>query len=185
MPEAELSLHFVRPLNQAGIRYIVGGGVASMLYGEPRFTNDVDLVVFLRPDDIPRFASAYPFPEYYLPPTEVIAAEIARAEKGQFNALHNPSGFKADLFLTGRDELNAWAFRNARKMEFKGETLFLAPPEYVIIRKLEYLRDGGSDKHVRDIRTMLRVSDELIDRKELAAWIRERGLEDQWRRISA
>lgn len=51
MPEAELSLLFLRPLNQLGVRYIIG--VAAILYGEPRFTDDLDLVVFLRHNDIP------------------------------------------------------------------------------------------------------------------------------------
>jgi hypothetical protein len=40
MPEPELSLLFVRPLNQIGARYIICGSVASILYGEPRLTND-------------------------------------------------------------------------------------------------------------------------------------------------
>jgi hypothetical protein len=47
MPEVELFLLFVRPLQLAGIRYIVTGSVASIFYGEPRLTLDVDLVVFL------------------------------------------------------------------------------------------------------------------------------------------
>ena len=54
MPEPELSLLFVRPLNQIGARYIVSGSVASILYGEPRLTNDVDFVIFLRDTDIVR-----------------------------------------------------------------------------------------------------------------------------------
>jgi hypothetical protein len=54
MPEPELSLLFVRPLNLIGARYIVSGSVASTLYGEPRLTNDVDFVVFLRGPDIRR-----------------------------------------------------------------------------------------------------------------------------------
>lgn len=47
MPEAELSLLFIRPLNQIGARYIVSGSVAAILYGEPRLTHDVDFVIFL------------------------------------------------------------------------------------------------------------------------------------------
>ena len=46
MPEPELSLLFVRPLNQLGVRYLVSGSVAAILYGEPRLTRDVDCVVF-------------------------------------------------------------------------------------------------------------------------------------------
>ncbi|MFA6543399.1 MAG: hypothetical protein WCS99_03175 [Limisphaerales bacterium] len=78
MPEAELSLLFLRPLNQLGLRYMVGGSVAAILYGEPRFTNDVDVVVFLRLEDIPRLTEAFPQPSFYVPPAGIIAAEIAR-----------------------------------------------------------------------------------------------------------
>ncbi len=183
MPEAELSLLFLRPLNRLGIRYIVGGGVAAILYGEPRFTNDLDLVVFLRHSDIPRLIEAFPAPEFYVPPPEVIAAEIERPEKGQFNLIHADTGFKADIYTTGRDDFNAWAFRNVGRIEFTGETITLAPPEYVIVRKLEFFREGGSDKHLRDIRTMLNVSPQRINQADLAEWVRRRGVEAEWRKV--
>ena len=67
MPEAELSLLFVRPLNQLGLRYVIGGSVAAMLYGEPRFTNDVDVVLFLRVEDIRRMQEAFPSPSSTFP----------------------------------------------------------------------------------------------------------------------
>ena len=185
MPEAELSLMFLRPMNRLGLRYIVSGGIASILYGEPRFTNDVDLVAFLRHDDIQRLGEAFPSPDFYVPPAEVIAAEIARPEKGQFNLIHVPTGFKADIYTTGRDDFNAWAFRHARSMDFGGETIAVAPMECVIVRKLEYFREGGSDKHLRDIRGMLNVSGDQIDRAALDEWIVRRGLQAEWRRASA
>ena len=183
MPEAELSLLFLRPLNRLGIRYIVGGGVAAILYGEPRFTNDLDLVAFLRPDDIPRLIKAFPTPEFYVPPPAAIAAEIARPEKGQFNLIHADTGFKADIYTTGRDDFNAWAFRNAGKTEFTGVTITLAPPEYVIVRKLEFYREGGSDKHLRDIRTMLNVSSQRISQADLQEWIQRRGVRAEWEKV--
>jgi len=49
MPENELFLLFVRRLNDAGIRYVIGGSLAAIFYGEPRLTNDVEHTVFLRP----------------------------------------------------------------------------------------------------------------------------------------
>ncbi len=60
----------------------------------------------------------------------------------------------------------------------------LAPPEYVIVRKLEYYREGGSEKHLRDIRSMLAVSGEQIDRASLREWIERRGLQTEWRLVS-
>lgn len=183
MPEAELSLVFLRPLNQLGFRYIVSGGVASILYGEPRFKNDVDLLLYLRREDIRRLIEAFPSSEFYVPPEELIAAECARSPHGQFNLLHNATGFKADIFSTGRDEFNAWGFRNSRTVEFQGELIRLAPPEYVIVRKLEYFREGGSDKHLRDIRGMLSISGEQIDRAALGEWIKVQGVEKEWKKI--
>jgi hypothetical protein len=93
MPEPELSLIFVRPLNRFGFRYVVSDSVAAILYGEPRLTNDVDFVVFLWQADIVRLQEAFPSPEFYVPPPEVISSEIARPTKGQFNVIHADTGF--------------------------------------------------------------------------------------------
>jgi hypothetical protein len=185
MPELELFLLFVRPFNRAGIRYVVGGSVAAIFYGEPRLTNDVDFVAFLNEADIRRLPEIFPPTDFYLPPAEAIATEVAREQRGHFNIIHMNTSFKADVYPTGRDELNAWAFRNKRRIEFQGEPLVLAPPEYVIVRKLEYFREGGSDKHLRDIRAMLAVSGDQLDRAALNKWIARRGLEAEWQKVSS
>lgn len=185
MPEPELSLLFVRPLNRLGICYVVSGSVAAILYGEPRLTNDVDFVAFFQEADIARLPQVFPSPDFYVPPAAVIAAEIARPEKGQFNVIHTDTGFKADFYTAGSDELNAWALRHSRRLEYRNEPIIVAPPEYVIVRKLEYFREGGSDKHLRDIRAMLAVSGDQMDREALADWIHRRQLETEWKKASA
>lgn len=185
MPQGELFLIFVRRFNEAGLRYVIGGSVAAIFYGEPRFTNDVDMLAFLSDTDIRRLPDIFPSPDFYVPPLEVITAEVARGERGHFNIIHSATTFKADVYPTGRDELNAWAFRNKRTVEFEGETLVLAPPEYVIVLKLEYFREGGSEKHLRDIRAILNVSGELLDRDALHDWITRRGVAAEWRKVSA
>src|SRR5262245_17450584 len=98
MSEAELFLLFVRPLNHANIQYIIGGSVAATYYGEPRLTHDVDIVVVLRRPEIERLPVIFPEPDFYLPPTEVIAGEVARGSRGHFNIIHAATGFKADLY---------------------------------------------------------------------------------------
>jgi len=183
MPEPNLIALFVRPLARLQTRYLVSGSVAAMLYGEPRLTHDIDLVVFLRDEDLRRLPEAFPPAQFYLPPVEVMAAEAAREQRGHFNAIHMLTGLKADFYTAGRDELHGWAFRHVREFAFEGETIRLAPPEYVIIRKLEYLREGGSEKHLRDIRSMLAVSGDSFDLAELQDWIRRRGLEPEWQRV--
>jgi hypothetical protein len=61
--------------------------------------------------------------------------------------------------------------------------VMLAPPEYVIIRKLEYFRAGGSEKHLRDIRSIIAVSGEHLDNSQLHGWIQHRELQSQWKRV--
>ena len=184
MLEPELFLLFARPLNRAGIRYMVTGSVAAIFYGEPRLTHDVDLVAFLNDADIRGLADSFPSADFYVPPLEVIAAEVQRGQRGHFNLIHLETGFKADVYPTGRDDLNAWAFRLRRGVPFQGETVVLAPPEYVIVRKLEYYREGGSEKHLRDIRSMLAISGEQLDKAALTEWIERRGVQSEWQLVS-
>lgn len=182
MPAPDLVLLFVRPLNHLGVRYMVSGSFAAMLYGEPRLTHDVDIILHLLPADLPRLAPAFPAPDFYLPPAEVIALEISRSQRGHFNVIHVETGFKADFYLCGRDALHLWALGQTRTLTHQGEPVRVAPPEYVIVRKLEYFREGGSEKHLRDIQTMLAVSTGRLNRSIVQEWIQRLGLEHEWER---
>lgn len=183
MPEPSLYRLFTERLNRIGVRYMVTGSVAAMIYGEPRLTNDVDLVVFIGREDIARLAGAFPESEFYFPPEEVVGVELARERGGHFNIIHRESGQKADVYLGGSDPFHAWALARARRLEAEGEMLIVAPAEYVIVRKLEYLRDGGSEKHLRDIRSILTASPEWVDRSILEEQIAARGLQSAWQQV--
>jgi hypothetical protein len=183
MPEANLFLMFTQRLNTLGIPYMVSGSVAVIIYGEPRLTHDVDLVVVLECGHIARLPEVFPPVEFYCPPAEVIAVELAREQRGHFNIIHHETGFKADVYLSGRDPLHAWGLARTRHLEVEGQTLVVAPPEYVILRKLEYYREGGSEKHLRDIRSMLNASSAAIQTAELQRQITARGLQEEWRQV--
>ena len=161
---------------------MIVGSVAAIFYGEPRLTHDVDLVVSLESKDIAGLPAIFPDSEFYVPPPDAIGEEASR-EGGQFNIIHHATGFKADFYVAGRDKLNLWGFQHKREIEFEGQGVSLAPPEYVIVRKLEYFRQGGSDKHLRDIRSMLSISPEQIDRTKLDEWIGRLALDAEWRSV--
>jgi hypothetical protein len=82
--------------------------------------------------------------------------------------------------LMGENALHRWAMANKRPFDVEGETLWVAPPEYVILRKLEFFREGGSDKHLRDIAGMLANSSEMIDFLFLSDQMKKLGLEREW-----
>lgn len=184
MPEADLIRMFVQPLNELGVRYMVSGSIAAMLYGEPRVTHDIDLIAFLRLKDVVEIPQAYPAPEFYTPPVDVLSIELRREQRGHFNVIHIRTALKADFYLAGNDELHEWAIRLVKQYTVGDTVIRLAPPEYVILRKLEFYREGGSEKHIRDIRSMLEVSGEQMDKVALEGWIQRRGLSAEWAKAS-
>jgi hypothetical protein len=185
MADESLFLLFVRRLNDAAIDYSVTGSVAAIIYGEPRLTHDVDLVVRLPPSDAPKIQAAFPDALFYCPPQEVVRVEASRDQRGHFNLIDHATGFKADVYLAGRDPLQRWALRESRTVELDGIPVRVAPPEYVILRKLEYYREGKSEKHVRDICGMLRQSAASIDLGFLRDLIADGGLGEQWATVRA
>jgi hypothetical protein len=167
-------------LNKAGIPYVITGAVASIIYGEPRLTNDLDLVAFMKTGDIEKFVQLFPPEEFYCPPPEVLRIESKRSYRGHFNLIHHETGMKADIYLAGEDELHRWALSRKRSILFEAEQVWVAPPEYVMIRKLEYYREGGSEKHLRDIAGILELSSNEIDFKQLEEFILRYSLEKEW-----
>lgn len=184
MPEPDLFLLFVERLNDAAIPYMVTGSVAGIVYGEPRVTHDVDLVVELDARRAEDFVALFPPEEFYCPPEAVVRAEVLREARGHFNLIHHATGFRADIYPVGRDALHRWAMSRRRSVEMDHTQVWVAPPEYVILRKLQYYQEGGSDKHLRDIRSMLELSAPVIDRGELEARISQLGLSEVWRKLS-
>lgn len=180
MTDPSLIALFVRPLNQLRIPYLVTGGVASVVYGEPRLTRDIDLVIELRPRDARRFAAAWSAEEFYVPPVEVIEEESGRPAHGHFNVIHHQTAMRADVYLAGDDALNTWAFAHKVIRRIDDDEVFLAPIEVVILSKLRYYQMGNSDRHLRDIHLMLRVSGDLVDRPELERWAARLGVEGEW-----
>jgi len=185
VPEPDLIVLFAVPLERAGLTYMVTGATAAILYGQPRTTNDLDVVIELLETDLPRLRRAFPAESYYLPPDEIIEIEIARPQRGHLNALHPTSGFQCDLYPMGQDPLHEWALPLRRAISYEGETIHFAPPEYVILRKLEYFREEGSDKHLKDIRAMLDTSGDQIDVGIVETWAARLSLRREWETATA
>ena len=120
--------------------------------------------------------------EYYLPPIEVIEQEMRREHSGHFTIIHNDTALRADIYLAGTDPLHTWAFERRRSENVEGGALWLAPIEYVIVRKPEYYKLSESDRHLRDVNAMVCISGPDIDLASLAALIDERGLRHLWER---
>jgi hypothetical protein len=178
MAEADPATIFAPRFNALGAPWAATGAIASIIYGEIRTTLDIDIIILLDAGSVVELEQAFPDAEFYRPPRDVVEIERARDRRGHFNLIHFHSGFKADVYVSTGDPLHAWAIRNRRLVDIEGTQLWLAPPEYVIVHKLEFYREGGSEKHLRDIRGMLSATE--IDRPLLEKEIAARGLQEAW-----
>lgn len=168
-------------LEQAGIDYCIVGGLASIAYGRPRLTLDADLVVSINPSQVQALLEAFPEDHFYLPPTEVLQAELQRESRGHFNIIHQHSALRADCYLPGRSELARWELTHRQRLPLGSVEAWFAPPESVIIHKLIFHREGGSEKHLEDIRGMLSAGTP-IDQTVVQRWVDQLGLHDGWSR---
>lgn len=179
MADLDPATVFAPCFNALGAPWAATGAIAAIIYGEIRTTNDIDIILLLDSAAIIALERVFPEDEFYCPPRGVVEIERARDRRGHFNIIHFESGYKADVYLGADDPLHGWALRNRRSVDIGETQLWLAPPEYVIIHKLEFFREGGSEKHLRDIRGMLETTP--IDRDFLETEITRRGLEEAWR----
>ena len=177
MDFSEALLRVVHILKESDTPYMIVGSMASMLYGEPRMTHDVDLVVDLAPAAAKQMEQLFAEEEFYCPPLEILQSEIVH--RGQFNLIHHQSGLKIDLVIRKNTDHARLEFARRRKLVLWGNVeAYFASPEDVIIKKLEYFREGGSEKHVKDIRGIL--AETKVDAAYLQEWVAKLRLDDAW-----
>jgi len=182
MEQDDLLRLVVEALERLEIPYLVTGSMATIFYGEPRFTNDIDVVARLESDDVDRLIDQFSADEFYLSRE---AARRAVDNASQFNLIHPASGLKVDFMVPTMDPFDQSRFERGRRVHpAAGFEATFASPEDVILKKLQYYRDGGSDKHLRDSAGVLKVS-RGVDRGYIAEWSRRLGLTEIWHRVEA
>jgi hypothetical protein len=174
----ELLAKVVETFAQLHVSYLITGSVASMAYGEPRLTNDIDVVAEVREEHISGLLAAFPADTFYL--SEDAIREAIRRQ-GQFNIIHPGSGLKVDVIIRKETPFDRNRFARAR-VAHPAETYeaVFASPEDIIIKKMEYYREGASEKHLRDIAGMLKVSAGEIDETYIVEWADRLGLRPIW-----
>jgi len=179
--QVDLLVHAVSVLESEQIPYLLVGSLASGVYGEPRLTHDIDIVVDLKIGHLEALCTAFAAPEFYL--SRDAAVQALRTER-QFNVLHPSSGNKIDFMIARRDPWSqSQLLRRRREILVPGCEGYTAAPEDIIISKLAYYQEGRSEKHVRDIVGMLDLSRDRIDIEYVRHWVAELKLTDEWDHI--
>ena len=171
----------VQLLDRAGIPAMVSGSLASSFHGQPRTTNDVDLVIAPTPEQLETFLAAVGA-DYYVSPE---AARQALRDCGLFNVIDGRSGWKADFILRKNRPFSAEEFGRRRPAEIMGVRVHVASPEDVVLSKLEWARGSGSERQLRDAAGVIAVQGAALDREYLAGWAKQLGVEDLLKQAGA
>lgn len=163
-------------LEKTGLRYVIGGSVATSVYGEPRSTLDLDLMIEADLDAVQRLVAELRSGFY----VEEEDAFRAVRDSASFNAIHLASAMKVDFFIAEAGDGTRRQMDRRRAIDIGGRALWFYAPEDIVIRKLMWFRLGGeqSERQWRDILGVLRMSESAIDREVLLAAARDFDVED-------
>jgi hypothetical protein len=140
-------------LERLDIPYMVVGGYAATVYGEPRMTVDVDIVVDMRWEHVSAFVAAFPGPDCYVS-EESVRDSLAR--RYPFNVIETNTAAKIDVVPLPSDVFTRMAFGRRQRIEYvAGHSATFITPEDVIVAKLLANKNTGSDKHLRDAQGVL------------------------------
>jgi hypothetical protein len=178
--QSDLFAYLVDVLEQLNVPYGIAGAHATIVFGEARQTLDIDVVVHLTRQTLKSFCDAFPYPDFYIA-DQGAAQAVARG--GMFNIIHPESGLKIDVIVPSSAFDRQQLTRTIRAMAFEGKDASFISPEDAIIKKMEYYKEGRSEKHLRDITGIVRVIGNAIDRGYIERWGTDLGLTDIWQRI--
>lgn len=188
LPDAiQVALAVARLFEEAGIRYLVGGSIASTVQGEPRSTQDVDFVIQLLPGQVKALNDRLERSEFFFSP-EAVRGSLSSWP--YFDLLHKKLYVKAGVYVRPdegihREEMNR--ARSVRIGDAPEDAVRLATAEDTVIQKLLWYRmgDGMSDRQWRDVQGILKRNGKRLDIAYLEKWTGELGISELFDRARA
>jgi hypothetical protein len=162
-------------LEKADIPYMISGSIAANIYAEPRFTNDIDIV--LQVGDHHRETIYDCFADgYYL---TKVAVEDAFARLGMLNIIHSTMFVKCDLIFLRLDEFSQIIFKRRQAVSIENHNIFFISLEDLILQKLLWRKETQSEQQLTDIKRLIAQNQMILDRGHLRTWSEKLGLQQE------
>jgi hypothetical protein len=163
-------------LDASQIPYMLVGSFASSFHGEPRSTNDLDIVIDPSPSTLEELLRRIP-EGFYVDPD---VARDALLHRSMFNVIDPESGWKIDLIVRKARGFSVEELARRGRASIDGVDVFVASAEDTVISKLEWAKEGGSERQIDDVRRLLRIRQPDLDAAYIAKWVAALALEPQW-----
>lgn len=160
-------------LDGAGIAYMLTGSMAMNYYAQPRMTRDIDLVVALTPFDGDKIVDLFS-PDYYVSED---AVRDSIAGESIFNLIHNESVIKVDCIVRKNTPYRRAEFDRRQQIRIEDFFTWIATKEDLIISKLFWAKDSGSEIQMGDVRNLAATG---YDAAYIENWTEELGLTTLW-----
>src|SRR5688572_24948568 len=150
-------------LEAAQLPFMLTGSFAMAYYGRPRMTRDLDIVVSLGEDDVRGIVAALS-PDFYV---DADSVQAAVASQRLFNLMHLATSIKVDLIVRRGSEYRQVEFARRQQVQMHGVRTWIVSREDLILSKLIWAKDSGSEMQLRDVKTLMSDS---MDRAYLDHW---------------
>jgi hypothetical protein len=161
-------------LERAGIPYMIVGSLASTFHGEPRATQDVDIVIDPQPDQLAVLLRSFDAERFY-----VGDGQQALTSRSMFNVIEIAGGWKIDFIVRKDRPFSTTELSRRIDAEVLGIHLSMATAEDTIVAKLEWAATSGSDRQLADAAAVIAVSGDILDWSHLRRWAESLGLAEQ------
>ena len=173
-------------LKAAEVEYMIGGAIAAWAWGEPRATQDIDIVIDLPVEAVKKFSRELEKRDMLVPADILLDALLEDRADIPINAIHMHSGLKADLYpVRPGDELRLSAFQRRQRVDYGPPIgrVYVHSPEDLILYKMIYFGISQQPKHSRDIAAILQSRREQLDLQYIEGWAGRLGLSSLWKEL--
>lgn len=166
MDPQHLLVRVVKILNKLKIPYIVTGGMAIYVWGRPRFTADIDIVIELKKEKVKQLVQIL-IKEGYI---DEDAVNEALKYESEFNFIDQKVGIKVDFWILKNNDFDKSRLKRGIAKKILNQKVDFISPEDLILMKLLWFNESQSTRQLEDIYSIMEILKDELDFDYLKKW---------------
>ncbi len=169
-------------LEATGARYAIWGGLAVVAYGEPRFTQDMDILLSPERFNMTMFIRRLQETHYHV--DKIAVQNALNGLSGSFfNVIHLHYHIKTDFYVPQERELRAMIAERVYLPFDEMRRAAYVTAASVVVAKLKAYENSQSTRHLDDIASIIRIQGKELDHGQLDIAAARLGLLGVWRAL--